>query len=207
MTLQNRVDPHGNILAVQTRGSMFGNRGGRIHDVETKTLLKRRWASKHWIICVTEFRGRQRNVMGNSYTELFFLDELTALAAGHRPCFECRNAQAKSYQAAFRDAHGMAENPKVKVMDDILHSERLEGTRKRYHFVLNTELVDGAFILFDEAPHAVKNGRLLKWSFEGYQETDVPVTDLPNEIKLLTPPSSLAALRHGYQPLWHESAF
>ena len=97
--LQNRVDPFGELQAVDARGSLMGNRGGRIHR-EDKTLSARRWASRRWIACVCEFKGRHREVFGAGYTELFFFDEPTALAAGHRPCFECRRPEAE----AFRDA-------------------------------------------------------------------------------------------------------
>ncbi len=90
MPLQNRVLPDGQIVAHSARGAFMGNRGGRFHDPETRTLTTRRWASRQWIICVLDFKHRHREVMGHGYTELFFLDEVTALAAGHRPCFECR---------------------------------------------------------------------------------------------------------------------
>jgi len=98
--LQNRVTPFGTLVADAARGEMFGNRGGRIHDPATRRLTGRRWASKAWICCVLSFKGRQRSVWGQSYTELFFCDEVTALAAGHRPCFECRRRDALAFQAA-----------------------------------------------------------------------------------------------------------
>ena len=93
--LQNRVTPFGDIAAVSARGGMMGNRGGRLHGPERR-LGRRRWASRAWICCELAFRGRQRVVMGESYTELFFLDEAVALAAGHRPCFECRRREARA---------------------------------------------------------------------------------------------------------------
>ena len=105
MPLQNRVTPFGAIESTPARGTLMGNRGGRMHDAATKTLLRRRWASKHWIICVTRFKQRWRPVMGpSSYTELFFLDEATALAAGHRPCYECQRHRALQYAEAFASA-------------------------------------------------------------------------------------------------------
>src|SRR5579863_10770447 len=100
MTLQNRVDPFGNLNAVAARGTMFGNRGGRFHT-DSKTLTARRWASRQWICCLLDFKGRQRDVWGRFYTELFFLDEVTAFAAGHRPCFECRRQDALRFRQAF----------------------------------------------------------------------------------------------------------
>ena len=104
MSLPNRVDPFGNLFADASRGLLFGNRGGRFHR-DDRTLGARRWVSRRWICCRLDFKGRHRNVWGAGYTELFFLDEPTALAAGHRPCFECRRADAQAFAAAFaRDA-------------------------------------------------------------------------------------------------------
>ena len=100
MPLQNRVSPFGELFAASARGTLLGNRGGRIHR-DDRTLGKRRFASRQWICCVLEFKGRRRKVWGDSYTELFFLDEPTALAAGHRPCFECRRAEARAFADAW----------------------------------------------------------------------------------------------------------
>jgi hypothetical protein len=100
MALQTRVTPFGELVAVPARGTLFGNRGGRFHDPATGTLRTRRWASNRWICCVLAFKGRQREVWKTGYTELFFLDEVTALAAGHRPCCECRRGAARGFQAA-----------------------------------------------------------------------------------------------------------
>src|SRR5947207_8281454 len=98
MALQNRVTPFGHIVAISQRGMFTGNRG-IIHDPATRTLLKRRWASKAWLVCLCEFKGRHRTVMGGrSWTELFFLDEAVALAAGHRPCFFCRRDAATEFR-------------------------------------------------------------------------------------------------------------
>jgi hypothetical protein len=126
--LQNRVDPYGALVAVAPRGAMMGNRGGRIHRPD-RTLTHRRWASRQWIVCLIEFRGRRRRVWGDSYTELFFLDEPTALAAGHRPCFECRRAAALAYRRAF----GPAGAPSAAEIDLALHAERLEHCAGRFH--------------------------------------------------------------------------
>src|SRR5947199_10356022 len=96
MPLQNRVTPFGELIAISARGTMFGNRGGRFHR-DDRTLGARRWASRQWICCVLSFKGRRHSVWGpTSYTDLFFLDEVTALAAGHRPCFECLRADANA---------------------------------------------------------------------------------------------------------------
>ncbi|MEL7303179.1 MAG: hypothetical protein AAGJ53_05760, partial [Pseudomonadota bacterium] len=130
--LQNRVRPDGEIVAISERGTMMGNRGGRIHTTD-KTLSRRRWASHHWICCVLEFRGRQREVMApRSYTELFFLDEATAFAAGHRPCFECRRADANRFAEVFAETRSDSDSgdtvkttrATVAEIDAVLHAER-----------------------------------------------------------------------------------
>src|SRR5947207_15328090 len=132
MPLQNRVTPQGDIIATPHRGMFSGNRG-IIHDPATKTLLTRRWASRAWLTCVCEFRGRRREVMGGrSWTELFFLDEATALAAGHRPCFYCRRRDAEAFRAAWARGNG-GEALRAAAIDAVLHDERLEGRGKRLH--------------------------------------------------------------------------
>jgi hypothetical protein len=109
MPLQNRVTPFGDIVAIPQRGIFTGNRG-IIHDPAIGTLLTRRWASKAWLVCLCKFKGRRRAVMGRrSWTELFFLDEAVAFAAGHRPCFVCRRQAAE----AFRDAWAQAREAKL----------------------------------------------------------------------------------------------
>jgi len=205
MPLQNRVDPFGAIRAVSARGLFMGNRG-RLHDPETKILLKRRWTLKAWLICQTTFNDRQRTVMGLSYTELFFLDEVTALAAGHRPCFECRRKAAVAYQSAWRKAAGLALLPKAQAMDHVLHSERLDGSKKRLHHLDKNTLPDGAMIEHEGTPYALKGGQLLLWRFEGYQKTPLRFDHLPQRVACLTPPANLDVLRKGYAPLWHQSA-
>ena len=105
--LQNRVAPDGSLHAVPERGMFMGNRGGRLHRPDG-TLGRARWRSRAWICCLTEFRGRHRQVLGEGYTELFFLDEATALAAGHRPCFECRRADARAFAEAWGRAQAAA---------------------------------------------------------------------------------------------------
>src|SRR6516225_12284379 len=129
MPLQNRVTPFGDIVAIPERGLMLGNRG-IIHDPASRRLLDRRWAGKAWIICLCEFRGRWRKVMGGrSWTELFFLDEATALAAGHRPCFYCRRDDANRFRAAWEEGNGVRE-VLAPEMDAVLHRERLASGKK-----------------------------------------------------------------------------
>src|ERR1700710_1112032 len=147
MPLQNRVTPEGDIIADPHQGLFTGNRG-IIHDPATKTLLTRRWASKAWLTCVCEFRGRRREVMGGrSWTELFFLDEATTLAAGHRPCFFCRRADANAFCAAWAGGHGVSRVRAAEI-DAVLHAERLNGRTKRLHPLpcASDRLPDGAMI-------------------------------------------------------------
>ena len=201
MPLQNRVTPFGEIVATPERGLFTGNRG-IIHDPETKTLLGRRWTTRAWIICRCEFKGRRRQVMGpGSWTELFFLDEATALAAGHRPCFECRRADAEAFRAAF--ATGRGEPPRAAEMDRILHADRLDGRRKRQHRPPEplAELPDGAMVACGADAFLMLGGRTLRWSPGGYQAQDPA-----GPAGLLTPPSTLRALHAGYRPVLHPSA-
>ncbi len=190
--LQNRVDPFGALQKIAARGTMMGNRGGRFH-LEGKTLGTRRWASRQWLICVCDFKGRQRDVWGQGYTELFFLDEVTGLAAGHRPCFECRRAAA----TAFRDALGVKSAP---ALDELLHRERLQGARKRTFLAPWQHLPEGAMFALGAQPYAVQQQRAVLWSFAGYRQ----VKDLPDdmEVVVLTPPSTILALAAGYRPQW-----
>jgi hypothetical protein len=189
MPLQNRVDPWGNLVASPAKGTLMGNRGGRIHR-DDQTLGRRRWASHRWIACEMQFKGRHRAVWGNSYTELFFLDEVTALAAGHRPCFECRRAEAK----AILGTRNLAD------FDKLLHAER-RAPRMPVHPV---SVADGVMVEMDGVAFARRGSRLLRWDFAGYGDA-VPITSAM-QAKLLTPPAIAAILQSGYQPRWHASA-
>ncbi len=186
MALQNRVDPFGVIHAVPERGTMMGNRGGKFHR-DDQTLGRRRWASHHWICCELHFKTRHHDAMGQGYTSLFFLDEVTALAAGHRPCFECRRAEAKAFLGS----------EKVDGFDRRLHAER-----KLKPYDLPATLPDGVMVAIDRQAYAIKGGKMLRWSFAGYDA----VLPFKKSAKLLTPPAILAILEKGYQPRWHISA-
>ena len=204
MPLQNRVTPSGDIIATPHRGLFTGNRG-IIHDPATKTLLKRRWTSPAWLVCVCEFRGRRREVMGGrSWTELFFLDEATALAAGHRPCFFCRRDDANRFRAAWEEGNGVAEL-RARDVDAVLHRERLDGRKKRLHAlpIRPEKLPDGAMVQQADESYLMAQGRALAWSPAGYRAADI--TALPDAM-LLTPPSTLRALLAGYRPVLHPSA-
>ena len=204
MPLQNRVDPFGELCAVPARGLFFGNRGGRIHR-DDRTLSRRRWTSRAWICCRLTFKGRHRAVWGDSYTELFFLDEPTAFAAGHRPCFECRRADAVAVAAAWARAHGLSSPPRAGEMDAVLHAQRLDGRAKRRHHAALDALPDGAVVVLeDEAPFAVRGDVALPWRFAGYGPARLRPRGI--EVELLTPPAMVAVLSAGYRPQWHPSA-
>ena len=203
MPLQNRVTPTGDIIATAHRGMFTGNRG-IIHDPATKTLLKKRWSSPAWITCVCEFRGWRRKVMGGrSWTELFFLDEATAFAAGHRPCFFCRRDDANRFRAAWGEGNGV-KSILAREIDAVLHGERLERGRKRLHPLPAPveRMPDGAMVQRGEESFLIVQGRVLQWSMAGYSETEIATENA----MLLTPPSTLRAMSAGYQPVLHPSA-
>jgi len=200
MPLPNRVSPFGNLFATPARGLLMGNRGGRLHDDKRK-LSARRWVSRQWICCKLEFNDRHREVWGRGYTELFFLDEVTAFAAGHRPCFECRRRDAENFAALFSRQKRRAT---AAAMDAVLHGERLAGQAKRRHRRSIDELPDGAMIALGPDAFAVRDQRLLHWTPTGYAEAQP--RSRGGQVDLLTPPSVLAVLSRGYAPLWHPSA-
>jgi hypothetical protein len=203
MPLQNRVTPFGELVAVPAHGTLFGNRGGRFHT-DAKTLTARRWASRQWICCVLDFKGRQRDVWGRFYTELFFLDEPTALAAGHRPCFECRYEDAKTFAEMWRRACRLRTRPYAGAMDETLHRERLRGRAKRLRRRNIDALPDGAFVALDGAVFAVRGKVLLRWTPQGYGTRKKRPQGAA--VDVLTPPAILAVLAAGYEPRWHPSA-
>jgi hypothetical protein len=199
MPLQNRVDPFGALFADRAHGLFMGNRGGRLHRAD-RTLGPRHWASRQWICCRLQFNNRQRQVWGGSYSELFFLDEPTALAAGHRPCFECRRKDAEAFAGLFSKAGRV----RAGAMDKALHAERLDGKAKRRHRRNSDWLPDGAFVVLDDEALAVRGNRLLQWTPSGY--ATLRARPRAVMVDVLTPPSILAVLSGGYRPLWHSSA-
>jgi hypothetical protein len=203
MPLQNRVTPFGDIIATPHRGLFTGNRG-IIHDPATKTLLRKRWSTPAWLTCVCEFRGRWREVMGGrSWTELFFLDEATAFAAGHRPCFYCRRQDANRFRAAWEMGNGVGRQ-RANEIDAVLHRERLARGKKRLHPLPAPlqELPDGAMLQQGTDSYLIAQGRALLWSPVGYSKAAATL----NEVMLLTPPSTLRAFSAGYRPVLHPSA-
>jgi hypothetical protein len=202
MPLQNRVTPFGEILAIPERGMFMGNRG-IIHDPATRTLLSRRWTTKAWIVCRCDYKGVRREVMGaRSWTELFFLDEATALAAGHRPCFFCRREAAERFRSSWAQGNAV-DPPSAPALDAILHAERLDGRAKRLHPMPSAAdaLPDGAMVAAGEVAFLIAGRRAFRWAPEGYH-TAGPT---PVEARLLTPPSTVRALAAGYRPVLHPS--
>ena len=192
MPLQNRVTPFGELVAVAGRGLLMGNRGVLVNDARK---IVRPWQVRRWIACRTEFRGRHREVMQpRRWTELFFLDEATALAAGHRPCGECRYADYQRFRTLWETHYGAPAN--ADSMDRVLHAERLDGRRKRTHCARLETLPDGTYVALDNAAWVVWQDELLAWGDGGYTERRPrPKND---DVNVLTPPSIVALLRAGY---------
>jgi hypothetical protein len=209
MPRQNRITPFGEIVTVPERGTMMGNRG-ILHDVDGR--IRRRWQVKRWLLCVLEFKGRHRMVMTpNRYTELFFLDEATGLAAGHRPCAECR----RSRYLAFRNAWGAgnrhiigSEPIRAEMMDSQLHGERVGPNRSKQFFTANLdELPDGVFVNLDALvgdAWLIWGDDLFAWSPGGYTERRPRPK---GAVTVLTPKSTVAAIREVYVPEVHPSAW
>lgn len=202
MPLRNRITPFGEVVAIDQRGLFIGNRG-IIHDPASRTLLKKRWATKTWLVCTCDYKGVRRQVMAaRGWTELFFLDEATALAAGHRPCFLCRNESAEEFRSAWIRGNG-GNRPRAHEMDDVLHLERLEEGRKRLHPLSApaTTLPTGTMFAVKHRAFLVVDGMPFEWTTEGYR----PAAGLPVQVDALTPPSTIRALAAGYCPVLHPS--
>ncbi len=200
MPLQNRVTPFGDVVALPGRGTMMGNRGV-LHDDARRVV--RQWQVRRWIACVLEFRGRRRQVMQpRRYTELFFLDEAAALAAGHRPCAECRNADYRRFQSLWKAR--FAGQADADTMDRRLHADRLDGRRKRTYRAQVDALPDGTYVAIDGVPWLVWGRELHEWSESRYvRRRKRPPS---GEIDVLTPRSIVKLLAAGYRPAVHPSA-
>lgn len=202
MPRQNRVTPYGELVAVPDRGMFWGNRG-RLHDKQGN--LVRYSSGRAWAICVLEFKGRRRPLWApGKLTELFFLDEATALAAGHRPCGECRNRDYQAFRKAWAAAHS-GEDVNAPTIDAHLHADRLSnpGIRRTYSARL-ADLPDGAMVELDRRPWLVANGLLLAWSPSGYRDRQARPPATP--VTVLTPQATIATLAAGYQPIPHPTA-
>ncbi len=203
---QNRVTPFGEIVAIPERGTVMGNRGV-LHDAEGR--IRRPWQVKRWLLCRLEFHGRQRVVMApGRYTELFFLDEATGLAAGHRPCFECRRSSFRAYADAWTRGRTRAGRPTAASIDERLHAERVgPGRSKRTFRAALDDLPDGVLVTFEEGgddAHLLWDRWLFVWSPGGYTASVSPPER--GEVTVLTPRSTIDVIRAGYVPEVHPSA-
>jgi hypothetical protein len=194
MSLRNRVTPLGELIETPERGLVYGNRG-RLHDDHKE--IRRQWQVKRWISCRLEFRGRHRvggPMPPGRYTGLFFLDDATALAAGHRPCAECRNGDYRSFLA-------LTVARSADELDNRLHAER-----GRFHHRALDDLPDGAFVLFQDEPWLIFGSELLRWAPGGY---DKRVPRFSGRADVITPPTSVQVLASGWSgsvPLIHPYA-
>jgi hypothetical protein len=196
--LQNRVTPLSELIAHPARGLVYGNRGC-LHDADGR--IRRRWATRRWIACRLEFKGWHRSplLQPGRFTELFFLDEATAFAAGHRPCALCRREDYNRFME-------LVGGGGADAIDQRLQAERVDGTGRRLHDAELDDLPDGAFVLRGGEPWLVLGERLLPWDPAGYGEAEART---PGRAKLITPPTLVEVLRtgwHGAVPLLHESA-
>jgi len=205
MPLRNRVNPRGAILAFTARGTFMGNRGGVLHN-ENREIV-RQYASRRWITCLLEFKGRRRSVMSpGRYTELFFLDEAVALAAGHRPCAECRRDRFNAFKRAWgrsRDSNG-GEILLADQIDTALQRARINSRREKVTCQTPLHsLPDGCFVHIDGFSYLVWGNALLQWSPEGYMKKQHRPDDLT--VTTLTPEPVIQCIRHGYTPEIHKS--
>ena len=197
--LQNRVDPQGSIIETSARGSWMGNRG-LIHNDQQKIV--RPFKLKAWITCLLEFKDRKRKVITPGlYTELFFMDEATSFAAGHRPCFECRRKDYERFKLSWlkgNPQYGFNEKTSIREIDNIIHNERIDLHGKKITYEENiNELPDGAFVLLNNQPFILAHSRLFHWSPFGY-DNGIMLPD--TKIAVLTPRSIVNTLRAGYKP-------
>jgi hypothetical protein len=207
MPLQNRVDPYGKLHAIEARGAWMGNRG-ILHDDEKRIVAP--WRLKRWITCSLSFRGRKRQVFApHRYSELFFLDEATSFAAGHRPCAECRRERYNEFREGWIEANpDSAASRKVgaDAIDSVLHAERaIRGGGKKTWQAQSAELPPGTFIEHRGRAHLIWNGELWPWTFAGYQDR-VSMSAAAVEVAVLTPQSVVRVFESGFTPQVHASA-
>ncbi len=208
MARQNRVTPFSTLITTPARGTLTGNRGC-LHDDHEQ--IRRQFTGKRWIICLLEFKGRRRSIMApGKYTELFFLDEATALAAGHRPCAECQRERFNLFRETWAKANPeMVDTPRpsATILDNILHQERITTSSQALRFCDSIEnLPDGAFVTDDEQnAYLVWKNLLLRWDSAGYEHP--PVGTIRYPVRVLTPASVVRTLAAGYPVSIHSSAF
>ena len=208
MPLHNRVNPWGEIVATPERGLFMGNRGC-LHDGQRR--VTKAWARTPWVTCALQYKDRHREVMSpGQYTELFFLDEATALAAGHRPCATCRRAEYESFKALWMQANpelAARSEGKTTEIDKLLHAERVDAQRnKRTWLAPLGDLPDGSMMVLPGArePLLVWGGQVHTWTPGGCTAARSLGPD--TEVDVLTPPSVVNVLARGYRPVVHASA-
>jgi hypothetical protein len=204
MPRQNRVTPRGDLIAVPDRGMFWGNRGV-LHDAGGRLVRYSR--GRAWAICVLEYKGRRRTQWApGRLTELFFLDEATGLAAGHRPCGECRYRDYQAFKRAWAAAQG-GSVPDVQTIDTRLHRDRLAGPgiRRTYRAPL-ADIPDGAMVEVDGTAWLVLDGGLLAWTPGGYRDRRTAGTGTGTEVTVITPAATVSVLAAGYRPVLHPSA-
>jgi len=207
MPHQNRVTPTGELIATSARGTLMGNRG-RLHTPERKIV--RSWQLKAWITCLLEFKERHRPIMPpNSYTELFFLDEVTAFAAGHRPCAECRRQDFRRFKELWTAANpNLVTGQSIKNIDEVLHQERVSknGTNLLYDDLLKN-LANGTMFMLPKIANqyfGLKKNKVFKWTPQGYESH--PTISGETSVRVLTPRSVVKTFAQGYEPKFHESS-
>lgn len=206
MPLQNRVDPYGRLHAVAARGTLMGNRGV-LHNGSKRLVAS--WRTRRWIACVLTFRDRHREVFApGRYSELFFLDEATALSAGHRPCAECRRRRYEEFREAWAAGQGRrraGRRPGADDIDRVLHGERMPFSGEGQGFTAILEsLPSGVLVEHEGRPCLCVDGALFSWSFEGYGRAFR--ARARSRVRVLTPGSIVEAIRAGFDPDVHESA-
>jgi len=188
------------VISTEARGLLYGNRGV-LHD--DRGELVRGWQVRRWIACRLEFKGRRRTLLQpGRFTELFFLDEATALAAGHRPCAECRREDFVRFRQAWAEDRGQ-DPPRADDLDRVLHAERIDGG-KRLHPATLRDLPGGSMVADEGRAWLVVHGDLIAWSPFGYGERRA----VPGSTRVLslTAPSVIGALQAGYAPMLHPTA-
>jgi hypothetical protein len=207
--LQNRVTPFGDLIATPARGTLMGNRG-RLHDPARRIVRRVAGGYRAWVTCQLAFRGRHRTVMApNRYTELFFLDEATALAAGHRPCGECRRADFRRFKAIWLVANrdrGLGPDVLIGAIDRELDRDRLDSDgRPRTYRAEVGSLPDGVFVVLPGVTDAllVWHGGVAPWAPAGYG--GVRRSPRGQRATVLTPRSMVRTIAAGYVPAVHSS--
>ena len=197
--LQNRVDPFGQFIKTSARGSWMGNRG----VIHKHNQITKPFKHQTWITCMLEFKGRKRTVMTpDHWTELFFLDEATAFAAGHRPCFECRRYDAKRFKSCWikgNPIHNFSMTTSISKIDAIIHRERIDNEKKKVmHQCISSGIPEGTFVLMNDEPFVCAKGRLHRWTAFGYEDS-IAMPEA-STLTILTPYSIVNAFRANYTP-------